>query len=173
MVNSLCMIGFKYIKACHKLFKWVKQHLMITNSISTSCSINIFYKCQHAHCQERNISDLLEFLGIEPEEAYMKDRIFLNPGEINRIVEASERILAETGLFYQRAGRVVAVYPQQGAAALKEVNIHDLTLEMAKLSRWQRYDYNCSTGDLPDSAKMLFQKVTARISNRTIPIIIL
>lgn len=29
-------------KACHKLFKWVKQHLMITNSISTSCSINIF-----------------------------------------------------------------------------------------------------------------------------------
>ena len=98
------------------------------------------FKCQHAHCQERNISDLLEFLGIEPEEAYMKDRIFLNPGEINRIVEASERILAETGLFYQRAGRVVAVYPQQGAAALKEVNIHDLTLEMAKLSRWQRYD---------------------------------
>ena len=38
------------------------------------------FKCQHAHCQERNISDLLEFLGIEPEEAYMKDRIFLNPG---------------------------------------------------------------------------------------------
>lgn len=29
-------------KAWHKLFKWVKQHLMITNSISTSCSINIF-----------------------------------------------------------------------------------------------------------------------------------
>lgn len=29
-------------KACHKLFKWVKQHLMITNSISTSYSINIF-----------------------------------------------------------------------------------------------------------------------------------
>lgn len=29
-------------KACHKLFKWVKQHFMITNSISTSCSINIF-----------------------------------------------------------------------------------------------------------------------------------
>ena len=29
-------------KACHKLFKWVKQHLMITNSISTSCSINLF-----------------------------------------------------------------------------------------------------------------------------------
>ena len=29
-------------KACHKLFKWIKQYLMITNSISTSCSINIF-----------------------------------------------------------------------------------------------------------------------------------
>ena len=29
-------------KACHKLFKWIKQHLMITNSISTSCSINLF-----------------------------------------------------------------------------------------------------------------------------------
>ena len=35
------MTGVKYIKACHKLFKWVKHHLMITNSISTSCSINI------------------------------------------------------------------------------------------------------------------------------------
>ena len=98
------------------------------------------FKCQHAHCQERNISDLLEFLGIDPEEAYMKDRIFVNPGEINRIVEAAERILARTGLFYQRAGRVVAVYQQLRSSVLKEVNIHDLTLEMAKLSRWQRYD---------------------------------
>ena len=98
------------------------------------------FKCQHAHCQGRNISDLLEFLGIEPEEAYMKERIFVNPGEINRIVEAGERILAGTGLFYQRAGRLVAVYQQQGAPVLKELNIHDLSIEMARLSRWQRYD---------------------------------
>lgn len=98
------------------------------------------FKCQHAHCQERNISDLLEFLGIDPEEAYMKDRIFVNPGEINRIVEAAERILARTGLFYQRAGRVVAVYQQLRSSVLKEVNIHDLSIEMARLSRWQRYD---------------------------------
>lgn len=98
------------------------------------------FKCQHAHCQERNIPDLLEYLGIEPEEAYMKDRIFVNPGEINRIVEAEERILAETGLFYQRAGRVVTIHQKQENSELKEVNIHDLAIEMTRLSRWQRYD---------------------------------
>lgn len=98
------------------------------------------YKCQHAHCQKKNISDLLEFLGIEAEDAYMKDRIFVNPGEINRIVEAGERILAQTGLFYQRAGRVVTIHQQQGSPVLKELNIHDLSIEMARLSRWQRYD---------------------------------
>ena len=98
------------------------------------------FKCQHAHCQERNISDLLEFLGIEAEDAYMKDRIFVNPGEINRIVEAGERILAQTGLYYQRAGRVVSIYQEQGTPVLKELNIHDLSIEMARLSRWQRYD---------------------------------
>lgn len=98
------------------------------------------FKCQHAHCQERNISDLLEYLGIEPEEAYMKDRIFVNPGEINRIVDAGERILAETGLFYQRGGRVVTVSKEPGSPVLKEVNIHDLSIEMSRLSRWQRYD---------------------------------
>ena len=98
------------------------------------------FKCQHAHCQERNISDLLEVLRIEPEDAYMKDRILVSPGEINRIVEAAERILAGTSLFYQRAGRVVTVCQQQGSSTLKEVNIHDLSIEMARLSRWQRYD---------------------------------
>lgn len=98
------------------------------------------FKCQHAHCHEQNISDLLEFLGIDPEEAYMKDRIFVNPGEINRIVEAGEKILAQTGLFYQRAGRVVTIHQQQGSPVLKELNIHDLSIEMARLSRWQRYD---------------------------------
>ena len=60
MVNSLCMIGFKYIKACHKLFKWVKQHLMITNSISTSCSINIFYSFAMGNAAE-NIKQIARY----------------------------------------------------------------------------------------------------------------
>ena len=98
------------------------------------------FKCQHAHCQGRIISDLLEYLGVEPEDAYMKDRIFVNPGEINRIVEAAERILAGTGLFYQRAGRVVTIHQKQEKSELKEVNIHDLLIEMTRLSRWYRYD---------------------------------
>lgn len=98
------------------------------------------FKCQHAHCQERNISDLLEFLGVDPEDAYMKDRIFVYPGETNRIVEALEKILAGTGLFYQRGGRVVFLYSQKGYVTLTEVNIHDLLIEMSRLTRWLRYD---------------------------------
>ena len=81
----------------------------------------------------KNISDLLEFLGIEAEDAYMKDRIFVNPGEINRIVEAGERILAQTGLFYQRAGRVVTIHQQQEVRYSR-----NLTSTIFQL-RWQGY----------------------------------
>lgn len=98
------------------------------------------FKCQHAHCQDRNIRDLLSFLDIDPENAYMKHRIYVSPGNIDRIVDVVEQILASTLRFYQRGKRIVSLSTSSSGLTVKDVNSSDLTLEVSRCSRWYRYD---------------------------------
>lgn len=100
------------------------------------------FKCQHGHCAGRGILQLLEFLHVEPDDAYMTVRILIRPNEIKRIVSAVERVLAQTKLFYQRGGRVVRLLPQGPDAILsvQEVNQSALLLALGGLTRWYHYD---------------------------------
>ena len=62
------------------------------------------FKCLHGHCADRNIHDLLSFLGIEVNAARMKPTIHVMPGEIHRVVDAAERELAYRGDTTSAAG---------------------------------------------------------------------
>ena len=100
------------------------------------------FKCLHGHCAGRNIKDLLEFLGVNPEDAYMFPRITIRPGEAKRIVIAVNTVLAQTGYFFQRSGRIVRVVRcgLEGRLAVEEVNASCLLVDLSSLTRWQHYD---------------------------------
>lgn len=100
------------------------------------------FKCQHGHCEGRGIKQLLNHLGIEPEDAYMKARITIVPGEANRIVAAAERELATTGRYFQRGGRIVFLQKSVVSKQLKvvEANQQSLLLDLCACTRWQHYD---------------------------------
>lgn len=67
------------------------------------------YKCQHSHGDQYRIGELLSFLGVTTGQAKHKSEIYLRPGEIHRVVNASERELALTGRYFQRGGLIVSV----------------------------------------------------------------
>jgi hypothetical protein len=99
------------------------------------------FHCQHGHCAERNISDLLKFLGIEPQDADMKARIRVYAGDINRVVTAAERELARTGVYYQRGGQVVKLARKKNGQLSAEIaNESRLLLDLSCLIRWEHYD---------------------------------
>jgi hypothetical protein len=60
------------------------------------------FKCQHGHCCERHIRDLLHILYIDIKLARMKPIIHIVKGEIHLIVDIAERELAATQKFYQQ-----------------------------------------------------------------------
>ncbi len=68
------------------------------------------FKCQHGHCSERHIRDLLRFLDVDVKSARMKPTIRVVKGEIHRIVDMAERELASAQQYYQRGGIIVSVY---------------------------------------------------------------
>lgn len=100
------------------------------------------FKCQHGHCEGRGIKQLLDHLGIEAEDAYMKARITIVPGEANRIVAAAEQELAATGRYFQKGGRIVFLQKSAVNKQLKtvEANQQSLLLDLCGCTRWQHYD---------------------------------
>lgn len=68
--------------------------------------------------------------------------IQLTPGKLHEALTAAESILAKTGLYYQRGGRVVRVRvdPLSKTHEIKELNGQGLVVELAGLSKWSRFD---------------------------------
>ena len=100
------------------------------------------FKCQHGHCSDRQVRDLLTFLGIEPSAARMKPTIRVAAGEIHRVVDAAERELALARRYYQRGGLIVTVNTDPGT---RETRIQDITQPalvraLAGVATWERYD---------------------------------
>ena len=100
------------------------------------------FKCQHGHCEGRGIKQLLDYLGVDAEDAYMKARITIVPGEANRIVAAAEQELAATGRYFQKGGRIVFLQKSAVNKQLKtvEANQQSLLLDLCGCTRWQHYD---------------------------------
>ena len=72
----------------------------------------------------------------------MKPTIRVMPGELNRIVDASERELAHTRRFYQRGGLIVTVVtdPATREARVQEISLPALVRALAGAASWEKYD---------------------------------
>jgi hypothetical protein len=103
------------------------------------------FKCQHGHCAHRHISDLLRTLDIERSAARMKPTIRVMPGELNRVVDAAERELAQSHRFYQRGGLIVTVVTDPGTreTRVQEVGPPALLRALAGAAMWERFDARC------------------------------
>lgn len=100
------------------------------------------FKCLHGHCADRQIRDLLAFLGIEISAARMKPTIRIVAGEIHRVVNAAERELAQAGRYYQRGGLIVMVTTDPGTREIRiqEITQSALVRALAGVATWERHD---------------------------------
>ena len=100
------------------------------------------FKCQHGHCADRHIRDLLRFLDVEVNAARMKPTIYVMAGEIHRVVDAAECALAQSARHYQRGGLIVTVVtdPGTGETRVQEISLPGLVRALAGAATWQRFD---------------------------------
>lgn len=68
--------------------------------------------------------------------------IQVKPGQLNEALSAAERVLAQTGDYFKRGGRVVCVRvdPLTKARHVQEMDGQGLMVALAGLSTWSRYD---------------------------------
>lgn len=100
------------------------------------------FKCLHGHCADRHIRDVLKFLDITVNEARMKPTIRTVAGEMNRVVDAAERELAQSGRHYQRGGLIVTVVTDPGTreTRVQDISQPALVRAMAGIATWERFD---------------------------------
>ena len=105
------------------------------------------FHCFHGHCQDRHVRELLQYLGIEVASALMKPTIRVVQGEMPRILDAAEQVLAQSGRYYQRGGLIVAVGTDPGTkeTSVKPLSKSNLTFAMASVITWERYNPKSQT----------------------------
>ena len=100
------------------------------------------FKCQHGHCSDRHIRELLSYLDINVSSAHMKSTIRVVAGEMHRVVDASERELEQSRRYYQRGGLIVTVAtdPSTRETRVREVTQPALVRALANVAIWERFD---------------------------------
>ena len=100
------------------------------------------FKCLHGHGDRLRIRDLLGFLSIQPAEARMKPTVRVQAGQMHRIVDRSERLLADSGRYYQSAKLVATVQTDPGSdeTAIVPVTQPSLVRALSRVADWERYD---------------------------------
>jgi hypothetical protein len=124
---------------------WVDEHTDQTDSGAAYFEPSKKYKhggfkCHHSHGGKYRIKEFLEFLNISFSEAKNLPLITVNPGDIPKIVESVELILADTHKFYVRGGSVVSLHRDENTSDL-EVRMAtraSLIRTVSLLSTWER-----------------------------------
>jgi len=126
---------------------WVKEHTGQSDSGTAYFEPDDLwpiggFKCYHGHCQGRHVRDLLKVLDIEASAALMKPTIRVMPGEMNRVIDAAERELAQSRRYYQRGGLIVTVITDPGTneTRLQDISQQALVRALAGAAMWERYD---------------------------------
>jgi len=104
------------------------------------------FKCQHGHCCNRHIRDLLNFLNVDIKSARMKPTIRVIKGEIHRIVDMAESELANGKQHYQRGGLIVVVYtdPSTDETLIQPVTQPALVRALSGIATWEQFDKRCN-----------------------------
>jgi hypothetical protein len=98
--------------------------------------------CQHSHREKYPIKALLGVLGVQNVEARHKSVIRVIAGDLDRVVDAAEKELAENGRHYQAGGLIVSLVtdPTTGDPSIVPISANALRRELSVVSLWERYD---------------------------------
>ena len=126
---------------------WVNEHTALVDSGTAYFDPDDNYpiggfKCQHGHCSERHIRDLLNFLSVDVKSARMKPIIRVVKGEMHRIVDIAESELAATQQYYQRGGIIVSVYTDKNTkqTLIQAVSQPELVRVLSGVATWEQFD---------------------------------
>lgn len=100
------------------------------------------FKCLHSHGNRLHIRDLLGFLSVQAAEARMKPTVRVQAGALNRIVDRAERLLADSGRYYQSAGLIATVRtdPANNETAIVPTTQPALVRALSRVADWERFD---------------------------------
>ena len=136
---------------------WVHEHTDQNDDGSTYLEPSNLYpiggfKCHHGHGDKHRIKALIEFLGLNIQAAKHKPIIMISSGEIDRIVDTSERELSATKRFYQRGGLIVCIAHDSeiGDAVIKPMSQPALLRALSSCAIWMRYDGRTSKSSVID-----------------------
>ncbi|MBP6733934.1 MAG: hypothetical protein KAX51_07220 [Chromatiaceae bacterium] len=100
------------------------------------------FKCLHSHGDRLHIRDLLGFLKVAPNHAKMKPTLRAIAGDLHRVVDRGEQLLAGTGLYYQ-AGNMISVVstdPATEETYIQPVSAPAVVRALSRVALWERYD---------------------------------
>jgi len=98
--------------------------------------------CQHSHRDKFHIKAFLDFLGIPNDQARNKPVIRIIAGDLHRVVDAAEMVLASRGRHYQAGGLIVSIAtdPVTGDPSIVPLSTPALTKEMSAAASWEKFD---------------------------------
>ena len=100
------------------------------------------FKCLHSHGDRLHIRDLLSWLQVPIKDAKMKPTLRVVAGDLHRIVDQGEQLLASTGIFYQGGGliSIVSTDPATHETYIQPVTAPALVRALSRVAMWERYD---------------------------------
>lgn len=124
------------------------------------------FSCLHSHGEKLTIKDLLVYLDITPTEAKCKPIIRLQAGDLDRVVDASEKLLAESSRYYQAGGIICQIVtdPATAETAIVQTPQTALVRALSQVAVWQRHDRRANSlvvTDPPDKVAMILHGATA------------
>lgn len=126
---------------------WIQEHTDRLDNGSAYFEPDELYPvggfcCLHSHRDKYHIRQLLEFLGVPLTQARHKPVIRVIAGDLHRVVDASEKELANHGRHYQAGGLIVTVTtdPTTGDPSIVPVTAPALTRELSIIATWERFD---------------------------------
>lgn len=124
------------------------------------------FSCLHSHGEGLGIKDLLAALGVSPTDAKCKPVIRVQAGDLHRVVDSAERLLAESGRYYQAGGIICQVVtdPATNETGIVQTPQTALLRAMSQVAEWQRYDRRAEgfmVCDPSDKAAMILHGATS------------
>ncbi|MFZ3173389.1 MAG: hypothetical protein WA146_00715 [Thiobacillus sp.] len=126
---------------------WAHEH---TDHIDTGAAYfepdDVFplggFCCQHSHRDKYHIRQLLDFFDVADAQARHKPEIRIIAGDLHRIVDAAEKVLAAQGRHYQSGGLIVSIStdPVTGDPSTIPTGASALAKELSQAATWEKYD---------------------------------
>ena len=99
------------------------------------------FKCQHGHCTDRHVNELLGWLDVKDHEAKHKPTFHITGGTLHILVRNAERVMAETGSYFQQGGAIVTVMTPPGAeTCARHIRKEALPFLLTGMANWLRHD---------------------------------